>query len=89
MLRAFFEEGGAAVMKDTFEKALKDYEKKYGLEKAAEIQGQFDRLKEKVIADNEHVLEWLPLRKKNETIESLLQGVYKKLMSRMEKENTT
>lgn len=75
-------------MKETFERALKDYEKKYGLEKAAEIQGQFDQLKEKVIVDNEHVLEWLPLRKKNETIESLLQGVYKKLMSRMEKENT-
>lgn len=72
-------------MKDTFEKALKDYEKKYGLEKAAEIQGQFDQLKEKVIADNEHILEWLPLRKKNETIESLLQGVYKKLMGLMEK----
>ena len=76
-------------MKDTFEKALKDYEKKYGLEKAAGIQDQFDRLKEKVISDNEHVLEWLPLRKKNETIESLLQGVYKKLTSQMEKENPT
>ena len=76
-------------MKDTFEKALKDYEKKYGLEKAAGIQGLFDRSKEKVIADNEHILEWLPLRKKNETVESLLQGVYKKLMSQMEKENPT
>ncbi|MBP1720700.1 MAG: hypothetical protein H6Q50_212 [Deltaproteobacteria bacterium] len=76
-------------MKDTFEKALKDYEKKYGLEKVAGIQDQFDRLKEKVISDNEHVLEWLPLRKKNETIESLLQGVYKKLTSQMEKENPT
>jgi hypothetical protein len=76
-------------MKDTFEMALKDYEKKYGLEKAAGIQDQFDRLKEKVISDNEHVLEWLPLRKKNETIESLLQGVYKKLTSQMEKENPT
>ncbi|MCX5833228.1 MAG: hypothetical protein NTV99_01705 [Deltaproteobacteria bacterium] len=72
-------------MKDAFERALKDYEKKYGLEKAAEIQGQFEELKEKVIADNEHILEWLPLRKKNETIESLLQGVYKKLMGLMEK----
>ena len=75
-------------MKDTFEKALKDYEKKYGLEKAAEIQAKFDQLKEKVIADNEHVLEWLPLRKKNDTIESLLQGVYKKLMGVMAKENS-
>ena len=72
-------------MKDAFERALKVYENNYGLEKAAEIQGQFDQLKEKVIADNEHILEWLPLRKKNETIESLLQGVYKKLMSLMEK----
>jgi len=75
-------------MKDTFEKALKDYEKKYGLEKAAEIQAKFDQLKEKVIADNEHVLQWLPLRKRNETIESLLQGVYKKLMGVMAKENS-
>jgi hypothetical protein len=75
----------AAEMKDAFERALKDYEKKYGLEKAAELQGQFDQLKEKIIADNDHVLEWLPLRKKNETIESLLQGVYKKLMGLMEK----
>ena len=72
-------------MKDAFERALKDYENNYGLDKAAEIQGQFDQLKEKVITDNEHILEWLPLRKKNETIESLLQGVYKKLMSLMEK----
>ncbi len=72
-------------MKDAFERALKGYEKKYGLEKAAEIQSQFDELKGKVIADNEHFLEWLPLRKKNETIESLLQGVYKKLMGLMEK----
>ncbi len=72
-------------MKDAFERALKDYEKKYGLEKAAELQGQFDQLKEKIIADNDHVLEWLPLRKKNETTESLLQGVYKKLMGLMEK----
>jgi diadenosine tetraphosphatase ApaH/serine/threonine PP2A family protein phosphatase len=77
--------GEALEMKDDFERALRDYEKKYGLEKAAEIQTQFDQLKEKVIADNEHVLEWLPLRKKNETIESLLQGVYKKLMGRIEK----
>jgi hypothetical protein len=77
--------GEALEMKDDFERALRDYEKKYGLEKAAEIQTQFDQLKEKVIADNEHILEWLPLRKKNETIESLLQGVYKKLMGRIEK----
>jgi len=75
-------------MKDTFEKALKDYEKKYGLEKAAEIQAKFDQLKEKVIADNEHVLQWLPLRKRNETIESLLQGVYKKLTGVMAKEHS-
>ena len=75
-------------MKDTFEKALKDHEKKYGLDKAAEIQAKFDQLKEKVIADNEHVLQWLPLRKRNETIESLLQGVYKKLMGVMAKENS-
>lgn len=76
-------------MKDDFERALRDYEKKYGLEKAAEIQGRFDRLKEQVITDNEHVLEWLPLRKKNETIESLLQGVYKKLLGQMEKGDST
>jgi hypothetical protein len=76
-------------MKDAFERALKDYEKKYGLEKAAEIQAQFDQLKEKVIADNAHVLEWLPLRKKNETIESLLQGVYKKLTGLMEGGDST
>ena len=72
-------------MKEDFERALRDYEKKYGLEKAAEIQSRFDQMKEKVIAENEHILEWLPLRKKNETIESLLQGVYKKLMGQMEK----
>lgn len=76
-------------MKDDFERALKDYERKYGLEKAADIQGRFDRMKEEVIADNDHVLEWLPLRKRNETIESLLQGVYKKLMDLMEGEGST
>ena len=65
--------------------ALKKYGEKFGSERARAMQKMFDERKQKVMEDNEFVLQWLPVRKRDVTMETLLQKTYDELMVEMEK----
>jgi len=73
-------------MKNRFEKALKTYEERFGLEKTQAVQMRLAELKAKVIEENEAVLEWLPAHKRSITMETLLQKTYQTLIEEMEEE---
>lgn len=72
--------------KEKFLEALKIYESKYGSAEALKIQDRLSALRKQIIEDNETVLEWLPTKKKDQTIESLLEGCYRDLTLQMERE---
>jgi len=65
--------------------ALKKYGEKFGSERARAMQKMFDERKQKVMEDNEFVLQWLPVRKRDVTMETLLQKTYDELIVEMEK----
>ncbi|HEU20509.1 MAG TPA: hypothetical protein ENO00_14225 [Deltaproteobacteria bacterium] len=72
-------------MKEEFMEALKKYGEKFGSERARAMQKMFDERKQKVMEDNEFVLQWLPVRKRDVTMETLLQKTYDELIVEMEK----
>jgi len=71
-------------MKEQFLEIIKRYEEQFGSARALEVQGRFKDLKEKVVEENEGLLEWLPERKRDVTLETLLQKTYQKLIDEME-----
>jgi len=73
-------------MKEQFLEIIKKYEERFGSARALEVQDRLKNLKEKVVEENEGLLEWLPERKRNVTLETLLQKTYQKLIDEMEKE---
>jgi len=73
-------------MKEQFLEILKRYEERFSSARALEVQDRLKDLKEKVIEENEGLLEWLPERKRDVTLETLLQKTYQKLIEEMEKE---
>ena len=76
---------GECRVKEEFMEALKKYGEKFGSERARAMQKMFDERKQKVMEDNEFVLQWLPVRKRDVTMETLLQKTYDELMVEMEK----
>jgi hypothetical protein len=75
-------------MKDEFMKALKKYEEAAGPERARAINDQFEERKRIIMEDNEYLLQWLPERKRNVTMETLLQKTYEGFMKEMEDTET-
>lgn len=73
-------------VKAQFLEVLKRYEARNGSASALAMQDKLEVLKDKVIEENEAVLEWLPLRKRDVTLETLLQKTYKSLIDEMERE---
>jgi hypothetical protein len=73
-------------LKEQFLVLIKKYEEQFGAEKTTAVQKKLDAMKEKVMEDNEAVLEWLPLRKRDVTLETLMQKTYQQLIDDMEQE---
>ena len=73
-------------MRGKFLETIKKYEARFGSIKALAVQDKLEDLKEKVILENEDVLEWLPLIKRDITLETLLQKTYQSLVHQMEVE---
>lgn len=74
-------------MKDEFIEALRKYEEKVGSERARMVQEMFEERKHKIMEDNEFVLQWLPVKKRDITLETLLQKTYEELVKEMEDAN--
>lgn len=70
-------------VKDEFIEALRKYEEKVGLVRARAMQKMFEERKQKVMEDNEFVLQWLPVRKRDITLDTLLQKTYEELIREM------
>lgn len=75
---------GDGGMKDEFVRALRKYEEKVGSERARAVRKIFEERKQKVMEDNDHVLQWLPVKKQDITLETLLQKTYEELINEME-----
>ena len=73
-------------MKAQFLEVLKRYEGHCGSARALAMQDKLEALKDTVVEENEAVLEWLPLRKRDVTLETLLQKTYQSLIDEMEGE---
>jgi hypothetical protein len=71
--------------KEKFLEALKIYESKYGSAEALKIQDRLSTLRKQILEDNEAVLEWLPMKKKDQTMESLMEKNYRDLIFQMER----
>ncbi|MBN2256106.1 MAG: hypothetical protein JW736_10390 [Deltaproteobacteria bacterium] len=71
-------------MKDEFMEALKKFEQTAGPERARAINDRFEERKRVIMEDNEYLLQWLPERKRNVTMMTLLQKTYEELMKEME-----
>lgn len=74
------------IVKAQFLEVLKRYEGQCGSDRALVIQDKLEVLKDKVVEENEAVLEWLPLRKRDVTLETLLQKTYQSLIDEMKGE---
>jgi hypothetical protein len=73
-------------VKGQFQEVLKRFEAQCGSARALAVQDKLEALKSKVVEENEAVLEWLPLRKRDVTLETLLQKTYQNLIVEMEEE---
>ncbi|MBE9547693.1 MAG: hypothetical protein IMF10_09420 [Proteobacteria bacterium] len=73
-------------MKAKYLDTLKEYNEKFGAARVREIEDKFRTLEEEIMSENESVLTWLPPRKKDETIGTLLQKTYQDLINEMEEE---
>jgi hypothetical protein len=71
-------------MKAEFMEALKRFEQSAGPGQARAINDRLEERKRSIMEDNEYLLQWLPERKRNETMETLLQKTYDELMREME-----
>jgi len=78
--------GEEVKVKAQFLEVLKRYEGQCGSNRALAMQDKLEVLKDKVIEENEAVLEWLPLRKRDVTLETLLQKTYQSLVNDMERD---
>ncbi len=71
-------------MKNEFIEALRKYEEKVGSERVRALQEIFEERKQKVMEDNDFVLQWLPVKKRDITLETLLQKTYEELIREMD-----
>ena len=71
-------------MKNEFIEAVRKYEEKVGSERVRALQEIFEERKQKVMEDNDFVLQWLPVKKRDITLETLLQKTYEELIREMD-----
>ena len=71
-------------VKNEFIEALRKYEEKVGSERVRALQEIFEERKQKVMEDNDFVLQWLPVKKRDITLETLLQKTYEELIREMD-----
>jgi hypothetical protein len=73
-------------MKEKYLEVIRKYEERFGRARAAEVQRRADEARERIWRDQEHVLQWLPMRKQTETLETLMQSTYGALAEEMERD---
>lgn len=83
LISPIFERAGVS-MKERYLEVIRIYEERFGLARAADMQKRVEEARERIWRDQEHVLQWLALRKQTETMETLLQSTYAALTAEME-----
>jgi len=76
---------GGEFMKEKYLEIIRKYEERFGRDMAAEVQQRADEARDRIWRDQEHVLQWLPMRKQTETLETLMQSTYGALAEEMER----
>ena len=71
-------------MKERYLQVIRIFEERFGRVRAANVQRRAEEAREKIWQDQEQVLQWLPVRKQTETLETLLQSTYAALTAEME-----